>query len=199
MKRLLAKITDKCNFECLHCLSNSSPRLSEIPIPKLRELLLLFAGNSYEDIIIVGGEPLLNLSHFKAFISLIDELNICYKEISVITNGSYLLHENVYNYIKQLSTKSTIHIMISTDIFHKMNKEIDLKSIEAQYENIIEKLDILDESGWEVNGVLSLYAQGRAIENSNLIKSILQDKFNKQVNLSDECLAYSALISEKYI
>ena len=196
MKRLLAKITNRCNFECLHCMSNSSPRATEIPLLKLRELLLQFAGNDYDDVIIVGGEPLLNLSHFQQFIELLDELNISHKEISVITNGTHLLNADVYNYIKKLSFKSTIHIMVSTDVFHKMYKEIDLEVIIDKYKNITEKIDILDESGWEVDGILNLYEQGRAVENADLIKKILKDKFNKQVNITGECVSYKALIRE---
>ena len=78
--------TRLCNLACLHCYSESSPRLKDaLDLDPLRHALTLLKGEGYGQISISGGEPLM----YAPLVPLIDHAHAIGFRVTMITNGLF--------------------------------------------------------------------------------------------------------------
>lgn len=98
------EITNKCNFECEHCINNSGIKeVSELSYDKIKEIIDYMNQRGIVCLDFSGGEPLLHNDFEKILkYAYINNMNI-----SVASNG-YLLNDKVLELLKK--TNSTLRI-----------------------------------------------------------------------------------------
>lgn len=122
-KTLRVLTTNKCNLSCSFC--NQSDNMINLPNPTkeldviLEEHLL---SNEYDEFVISGGEPFINISMLEKVLSVL----LAYgKRITINTNGTYL-DETI---LSNLSKFDSIYLQISIDgllgEYRGLNKLID--------------------------------------------------------------------------
>jgi organic radical activating enzyme len=160
---MLIKITDKCSMGCTHCLSDCKPdgqHMSFETFQKAVSFNFSRAGNS--PILISGGEPTEH-PEFKKFLSYVlgykkfqEKVNSKkYPPIIVTTNGLWLSKH--MDFVKLLEETN----IVSDDIMFQV-------VVDDRYYPIHVNEDILMSSELILIGhnVLSIYPQGRALQNN---------------------------------
>lgn len=86
-KTLQVHVTRRCNLECLHCYSRSSPRVNEeLDVERICRALEYFASIGTEVVSFSGGEPLV----YESLDKLLETSRCHGMKTTVITNGSLI-------------------------------------------------------------------------------------------------------------
>lgn len=110
------EITNKCNFNCSHCINNSSfNENTEMPFFKIKEIINYMSDRGIVCLDISGGEPLLH-KNFNDIISYAYKKNM---NISVASNG-YLLNDKILKLFKD----NDVSLRISYDGYNEKTYSI---------------------------------------------------------------------------
>lgn len=102
IKYVWLELTDKCNFNCLHCYGafghpSSKSLKKELSFNQWKKIIKEIRFNGCEAIQLIGGEPLL----FKNFIPLLKYIkDLQYKVVDIFSNG-YLISDSVLDVIEE--------------------------------------------------------------------------------------------------
>lgn len=146
--RIGVMLTDTCNFQCKHCMMNSTLDRHLIGDNVLEKFYSIVEANNPDTVCIVGGEPLLFLDKVKEVKKNLK--GVC-NNFLVYSNGTFLLNSDTRDEVKDLG----IEVRISKTRFHKNFWTDDLESL-------------IDESPyWKVEALDDIIAfpRGRALEN----------------------------------
>ena len=150
-------VTTKCNLACKYCYieNNVCNNNLEINMPKetAKKAIDYYIDHIVKynvenpEIIIYGGEPLVNWEVVKYIINYTRQCSKDYNidvTISIVSNGT-LLNESIINFIKQ----NNVRIGISIDGPKEINdsNRVFRNGNHSVYDNIINKIKILDEKG----------------------------------------------------
>lgn len=105
-------VSQQCNFHCGHCMVNSSYEYSWVKDGVLYKFYELIERNSPDDVYILGGEPFLHIDKIEEMVNTIKKY--CAR-ITIFTNGSFLLNENISKRVKALG----IIVRVSDDRYHR--------------------------------------------------------------------------------
>lgn len=84
--------TRACNLACLHCYSDSSPRVrSSLDVESLLAALRLLRAEGYEVLSVSGGEPLV----YKGLVRLVEGASALGYRVHIITNGMLLTRQRL--------------------------------------------------------------------------------------------------------
>lgn len=112
------EVTDKCNFECIHCYRDCGPKEEHfVDCDKLEKALSYLNDKGLRIVEITGGEPLMH-PEIKRIISF------CVKKfdiVALITNG-YLLNEDFIDYFEEPLKEKKLFVSVSLNSFdHEFN------------------------------------------------------------------------------
>lgn len=189
MYRILWEITSKCNQNCIFCHSRSTDYIS---LEQAKKILDNIKELPIKDIILTGGEPLLN----KHIFDIMQEIKKRGYEIDLCTNGS-LINENNILQLKKYLTEISISLDSIKPEVYKTIRGVD------QYYKVIQGIKLLIENDIEVHltCVLNKYnvdeiemiidevekLQVNSISLLNLIIDISKDTdISKKIKLSPE-------------
>lgn len=105
-------ISKQCNFHCGHCMVDSSHEYSWMEDGVLNKFYKLIESNQPDDVYILGGEPFLHINKIEEMVGVIKRN--C-DRITVFTNGSFLLDDNISERVKSLG----IIVRVSDDRYHR--------------------------------------------------------------------------------
>ena len=123
-------ITDRCDFRCVYCMSESMtflPRNEVLSLEDCARLVKIFVGLGVSKVRITGGEPLVR----KNAMWLFEEIGQYVPELVLTTNGSQL--ERQANALKKAGVKR-INISIDSlklEVFKKITRTGDLNKVLA--------------------------------------------------------------------
>lgn len=142
-------LTDSCNFQCKHCMVDSTPQLRIADDSVINRFYEIVEYNKPQTVCLVGGEPLLFLDEVEEIVSRVRDY--C-TDILVYSNGTFLLDENKRERVNALG----VQVRISKTDYHKdfWNDEIESLINESDYW----KIEALDKD-------ISIFPRGRALAN----------------------------------
>lgn len=142
--------TDRCNFQCRHCMVDSKLEHYKVADEKvINRFLEIIAYNKPDTVCIVGGEPLLFLEEIENLVKQIKEY--C-QEVLIYSNGSFLLDKDIRERVKEFE----VQVRISKTVFHKDFWTDELEQL------------INDSPYWKIEGLekeISIFPRGRAFQN----------------------------------
>lgn len=143
-------ITDSCNFQCRHCMVDSSIKQNLIDDSVLQRFYEIVMDNQPDTVCILGGEPLL-------FINTVEEIVNSLKDVCdnflVYSNGTFFLDADKRERVKDLG----VQVRISKDRFHKDFWTPELESLVDSSEYW--KVEIHDNNK-------KVFPRGRALTNN---------------------------------
>lgn len=143
--------TDRCNFQCRHCMVDSKVEKYSIADGAVIDRFLeIVKYNKPEQVCIVGGEPLLFIEQME---NLIERIRAYCHDILVYSNGSFLLDETKRKRVSDLG----VQVRISKTDFHKdfWTDEIEQLINDSPYW----KIEALDRT-------IKVFPRGRALTNN---------------------------------
>lgn len=143
--------TDRCNFQCQHCMVDSKLENYNVADKKVvNRFLDLIAYNKPKQVCIVGGEPLLFLEEIEGLVKQIREY--C-QNVLIYSNGSFLLDKDTRERVAALK----VQVRISKTVYHKdfWNDELEQMINESLYW----KIEMLDRQ-------INVFPRGRALTNN---------------------------------
>lgn len=143
-------LTDSCNFQCKHCMVDSTPELriaDDLVINRFYEIVEF---NKPDTVCIVGGEPLLFLDKVEEIVNTVKPY--C-RDILVYSNGTFLLDSTTRKRVESLG----VSVRISKTVYHKdfWTDEIEELINNSKYW----KVDLLDKD-------MKVFPRGRALTNN---------------------------------
>lgn len=142
-------LTQSCNFQCKHCLVNSTLKLEKADDKVIERFYEIVKYNKPEKICLVGGEPLLFIDTVE---KIVNDLKPICNNFLIFSNGTFLLDENKRERVKNLG----VEVRISKTDFHKVS-----------WDDKIQKL--IDESPYlKIEGIgkdINIFPRGRALTN----------------------------------
>lgn len=142
-------LTNSCNFQCRHCLINSTLELHPANEEVINRFYEIVKYNTPETICIVGGEPLLFIDKVEEIVNIIKKY--C-KKIIIFSNGTFLLDEEKRKRVRKLG----VQVRISKTEFHKESWNDKIQ-------------DLIDKSPyWKIEGLnreIPIFPRGRALKN----------------------------------
>lgn len=142
--------TDRCNFQCKHCMVDSKKKnyitASDDVVNRFLEIV---AYNKAEEICIVGGEPLLFIDQIE---DIVRRVRTYCDKVLIYSNGTFLLNKDIRERVADLKVK----VRISKTDFHKDFWNDDL-------EELINKSDY-----WKIELLgkdMRIFPRGRALTN----------------------------------
>ncbi len=162
------QLTNKCNLNCRHCGSESSPKGKNGPsIEWLCNLIdAITEKTSIETLMITGGEPFLRYKDLLVMIEKGANKNL---GIEVVTNGYWGKNiDKAKCYIKNLAQSGLSQLTISVDVIHQQYIE------EKAIENVLEAL--LD---CKTKVPLRIYTLENEFCNKKFIDNIFSKFFDK--------------------
>ncbi len=140
------EVTDKCNFNCLHCYAEMTKEGKIFLTPEKYEYYLSMLGNTPKlDIRLTGGEPFLN-PYIVELIDITAKNKKPYNRHSIVTNGSFELNDAIHALEKGFELQISVYGM-SESTFEKfartnilMHKKVmnNLRALsETKYKNQI--------------------------------------------------------------
>lgn len=169
--RIGLMLTDTCNFQCKHCMVNSTlePRIADDSV--INRFYEIVEYNKPDTVCIVGGEPLLFLDKVEEIVSNVRPY--C-DSILIYSNGTFLLDKSKRERISSLG----VQIRISKTNHHK-------EFWGSEIEELISNSPYIQIDG--NNGEVSVFPRGRALENNiyncnqckcSLVTSIYDGRFH---------------------
>lgn len=161
VQNLSLVITDKCNFNCAHCMRGvgNNCDMSDETIENIFNQIQVI-GN----LCICGGEPLMKTDIIKKIFQIIIDKGIIINEYGLTTNGTHYnnyvneLFESFDQYAFQFSDlfigktrfKNTTcgYIDLSWDIYHRQQLEFIKNNNEALYKEYVQNINKLFESNF---------------------------------------------------
>ena len=137
------EITDRCNYNCLHCFNAAGTETfkNEMPLEKVLSLLDQAALAGVHGILITGGEPLLHRDFFTIYEAVYQKGMIVYE---LNTNGSLITPE----FLDRLSAvpfKPTLKISFDGIGFHDK-----MRGVSGSEERTIHAISLAIEKGFKV-------------------------------------------------
>lgn len=143
--------TDRCNFQCRHCMVDSKMENYTVADKKVIDRFLeVVSYNKPEQVCIVGGEPLLFIEQMEVLVKQIREY--C-QDVLIYSNGSFLLDKDIRERVAALS----VQIRISKTQYHKDFWTEDLEEL------------INNSPYWKIESLdkeIKVFPRGRALSNS---------------------------------
>ncbi|MBI1418521.1 MAG: GTP 3',8-cyclase MoaA [Limimaricola sp.] len=118
IRYLRVSVTDRCDFRCVYCMSETMtflPRAELLTLEELDRLATAFIGLGVEKLRITGGEPLVRrdiLTFFRAMTRHLDSGAL--KELTLTTNGSQL-----EKYAGELAAAGVRRVNVSLDTLNE--------------------------------------------------------------------------------
>ena len=109
---LALMLTRQCNFQCRHCMVNSTYQDSMAEPGVIEKFIKMCQRWRPDQIYLLGGEVLLK---FETVEKIVSQVRAFTKEIVVFTNGTFVLNEEKEKKVKALN----ITVRISDDRFHR--------------------------------------------------------------------------------
>ncbi len=121
-------VSRQCNFHCRHCMVDSSHGYSWISDKILKRCYQMIELGKPDEVYLLGGEPLLHIEKVEAIVNQIKKM---VSQITIFTNGSFLLNNNLAQKVKNLN----VTIRISDDLFHRefWHEGFEKKLLESGY------------------------------------------------------------------
>lgn len=121
-------VTEQCNFQCRHCMVNSSREYSCICDEILEKYYCMLKIGKPDTVYLLGGEPFLHIDTVKR---IVEKTKLYCNDILVFSNGSFLLNQKLSIQIRQLD----VSVRISDDKFHRVSwtPELEKLIIESRY------------------------------------------------------------------
>ena len=88
-KRVIVEITDKCNFNCIHCFANKNDY--ELKVESWKKIFNNICKEKIQSITITGGEPLL----YKGLFELLKQIKIRKTKLCLDSNASLINEDNI--------------------------------------------------------------------------------------------------------
>ena len=142
-------LTNSCNFQCRHCLVNSTLKLNIASEEVINRFYEIVRYNKPDTVCLVGGEPLLFIDKVEEIVNNLKD--VC-KKFIIFSNGTFLLDKEKRERVKALG----VQVRISKTNFHR-----------ESWNSEIEKL-IDDSLYWKIEGLdrkISIFPKGRALQN----------------------------------
>ena len=143
-------LTNSCNFQCRHCLVNSTLKLNITSDDVINRFYEIVEYNKPDTICIVGGEPLLFIDKVE---EIVNKVRKYCKEIIVFSNWTFLLDKNKRERVEKLG----IQVRISKTEYHKQFWNDEIQSL-------------IDNSPyWKIEGLgrdIAVFPRGRALKNN---------------------------------
>lgn len=117
---LALMMTTQCNFQCSHCMVNSSREFSWVSDEILEHFYHMLTIGQPDKVYLLGGEVLLHLDEVEKIVAQIKKQ--C-NQIVIFSNGSFLLDKEKVKRIDALN----VTIRISDDRFHRKSWTPELK------------------------------------------------------------------------
>ncbi len=175
IKQIQLKLTNKCNYSCIHCLENASPNNDvfinfNLLLPLIEEFSL---HNKNGIIVLTGGEPLLHPDIHK-IITEISKFNL---PITLYSNGSLISSGKFDNSL----LKHFHHIQLSIDGFSEsINDAIRGR---GTFKHLIKTLAILNKSNIPTTLSCTLFEQNIKDVEQN-IHSFIDEYYNENMTLN---------------
>lgn len=143
-------LTDSCNFQCRHCMVDSTPELRIVDESVINRFYEIVRYNKPDTVCILGGEPLLFLDKVEEIISNLRD--VC-SDFLIYSNGTFLLDEYKRERVKALG----VQVRISKTDYHKdfWTEEIESLINESPY--------------WKIEALgrdVKIFPRGRALSNN---------------------------------
>lgn len=110
---LALMLTKQCNFHCGHCMVDSTYEYSCVSGEIIEKWFEILERECPDAVYLLGGEPTL---HMDLIQRLVERIKLCCKNITIFTNGSFLLNEKRKKQIEAIE----VTIRISNDRYHRM-------------------------------------------------------------------------------
>lgn len=130
--KLRVCLTDKCNFKCSYCRDGGEAGIKTVNFLSKNQLVLLLKkmhSYGFESLRFTGGEPLLRIDWYEIIKNISREK--LYNKITMVSNGSLLMHDNNIDRIKELGLKSITISLDSLDenTFYEITGRKNLKTV----------------------------------------------------------------------
>lgn len=143
-------ITDSCNFQCRHCMVDSSLERHLVDDFTLQRFYEIVKYNKPDTVCILGGEPLLFIDTVEKIVNSLKD--IC-DNFLVYSNGTFLLDADKRERVKTLG----VQVRVSKTDYHK-----DFWTPEL--EKLIDECDY-----WKIEALdrdIKIFPRGRALSNN---------------------------------
>lgn len=147
--RVVLEITDRCNYNCIHCFTSSSPRTSiskELGTIQWKAILQELAKSEVFEVSFTGGEPFIRKDIFKLFRYALD-LGLF---ITINTNGSLLNRTRIMRLSRIFGDQSQfVRIMVSLNALNQ-NSFFKITNTNIDPSKIINCIDTIAAEGFKV-------------------------------------------------
>ena len=144
------EVTDKCNFNCLHCYAEMGKEGNAFLTPeKYKHYISKLGDNPNFDIRLTGGEPFLN-PYIIELINMTEKNIKPYNRHSIVSNGSFELKDAIYALEKGFELQISVYGM-SEDTFERFARTNKL-----MHKKVIDNLKVLSETKYKDQIVLLL-------------------------------------------
>lgn len=189
IKKLVLIMTNSCNLNCVYCYAHGGTYQKKAKTISKDVLIKIFdflKSNSIKinELQFLGGEPLLASKEIKIVFDLLEKYNIYPKNISMVTNFTYLPDWIIEHLIKW-NVYITVSIDGEKDINDLLRKNLYSKST---YELILKNINLFRKKGGIISCAEATYTKVHQTKNFskiNVIESIKNNLNIKDVVIND--------------
>ena len=179
------EVTNKCNFNCIHCYGDFTPKnFNILTLDDIKLISKELKSINIKNIQLIGGEPLL-VPNLK---KIILELKKYFESIEVFTNG-FLINSEWASFFK----KNKIKVAMSV-YSHQENIHNSITQNHLSFKNLKDVINILNKKGinYRIAYIKTRYNDISTVED-------LRKTFNAKFSIKEDIIRIVGRASEKYL